>query len=439
MTYLSKILIPLRIIVIGCLTLIVNYAIAAVQPLDKVVAVVNKEAITQAELNRQTQLLKDQLVHNKVEVPSDAELRKQVLSNLIDVHLQIQFAKRAGIEVEDAEIDDAMNSVAKQHNITIDQLRQAVAAQGLSLKQYRDNLRKELTMMRVQQQALGKQVQVSDDEVKHLLKANPPPAKTQSTKEYHVENILIPLTETPTAEQVKAAEQKAKELLVKLQKDLDFSTAADKESTSEFVLSKGDLEWRKLNGLPEVFAKDVAKMKVGQIVGPVRASNGLHLLKLTAVRGGGDSNEPKQMVTLNQVRHILLQPIAGETDQDVKARAELLRRKIKAGEKFADLVQQHSKDFVHMKKGGDLGWTGDGKLPPALEAAAQKLKMGEVSAPIKSTAGWHLIQVTKQRQMDVSADYYKQQAKHLLFQRKLSAETNVWIQQLRHHADITVY
>lgn len=411
------------VIAISVLIFIANNAIAAIEPLDKVIAVVNDEVITQAELTREAEVLKNQLLHNKMPVPPEMELRKQVLRHLIDVHLQLQQAKRVGLTIEEAEIDEAMHSVAMQHKLTVPQLQEAVVAQGVSLKQYRKNLHKEITIVRVQQQMLGKQVQISDAEIQQVLKGAHAPKIEQ---EYHVQNILIPLSETPTPEEEKLAKEKAEAILVKVQRGADFSKVLDAEP--------GDLGWRKQADLPEIFAKEIDKMQKNQIIGPLRAANGYHLLKLVDIR----RDATKYLLTSLHIRQILLVPIAGETDQDVKDRAGVLRRKVLAGENFSDLAQKHSRDFNSAPKGGDLGWMTPGKLPPALEAAANKLKTGEVSAPIKSSAGWHLVQVVGRRQQDGAKEFQQQQARQLLFQRKLNAEIGGWLQQLRHQSNIKI-
>lgn len=403
------------------------------QPLDSVVAVVNDEVITSSELATQMNLLRHQIAAKGMQVPEDAVLRKQVLQHLIDVDLQLQLAKQNSLTIDDTELNEAINRIAESNKITLDQLREAIAQQGLDWTTYRDNIRKEILISRVQQKAVGKEITVSADQIEDYLKSDVHEDKSQLT--YHLQNIVIPLPEEPTPKQLQDAKTKATELLAKLNKGADFSQLAIAESSGEFALEGGDLGERHLAELPELFTKYVVSMKKGGVAGPIRAGNGFQIIKLVDVSGGGSAQHE---VTKTHVRHILLKQEASMTVEQAQKQANNLYQQLLSGKDFAALAKHYSVDASSAVNGGDLGWVTVGELVPEFEKVMDELKLNEISQPVKSPFGWHLIQVLERKKVDDTITFQREQVRQFLQQRKFTESVQGWLQHLRADAYIKV-
>lgn len=404
-----------------------------IEPLDKVVALVNDNVITESELNAQVDVLKKQISAKKMALPEEKVLRKQVLQHLIDVDLQLQLAKNNGITVDSIELDEAIKKIAETNKLSLSQLRGEVVRQGISWEEYRQNIRKEMIISRLQQKAVGKDVVVSKEQVEDYLKTARQAKKSQQT--FHVQNIVIPLPEEPTTQQLKRAKSKAEELLAKIKKGEDFSRLAMEESSGEFALEGGDLGERHLAELPEVFAREVEKMKPSQVAGPVRTGNGYQLIKLIST--SEDKPQP-HMITKTHVRHILLKPNAGTTATEARKQVNNLYQQLRAGKDFALMAKQYSLDASSAVKGGDLGWVKPGDLVPEFESTMNNLPVNKVSEPVKTQFGWHLIQVLARKKEDDSAAFEKAQVLQYLQQRKFVEAVQNWQQHLRTDAYVNI-
>ncbi|CEG55782.1 peptidylprolyl isomerase [Legionella fallonii] len=402
------------------------------QLLDKVVAIVNDGVITSSELDKQVELSKAQILAQKMQMPKESVLRKQVLQHLIDVDLQLQMAKQNGINVDNNELNSAIERIATMNHITLAQLREEIKKQGMSWEEYKNNIRKEMLITQLQQKNVGKDVMVSNEQVEQYLKAGT--AVDNSKLTYRVQNIVIPLNEEPTPEQVKKAKARAEKLLTKIKKGDDFSRLAIEESSGEWALEGGDLGERHLAELPEIFAKEVINMKVGQTVGPLRTGNGFQLIKLVAI--GGDNQ--KHIITQTHVRHILLKPDASMLPEEAMKQVNNIYQQIKSGKDFALMAKQYSLDSSSAVKGGDLGWVNPGELVPEFEKTMNDLPLHKVSSPVKTVFGWHLIEVLERKQKDDSDAFKKQQVRQFLQQRKFADAVQNWQQHLRSQAYVNI-
>lgn len=402
------------------------------EPLDKVVAVVNDGVITESELNSQVEILRQQLLAKRVQLPEEKILRKQVLQHLIDVDLQIQLAKQNDITVDSNDLNDAISKIAEANNLSLTQLREEIVKQGMAWEAYRENVRKEILISRVQQKAVGREINISKEQVEDYLKIAVSETKPEQT--YQIQNIVIPLPEDPTSSQLTKALQKSRDLLAKIKQGEDFSRLAIAESSGEFALEGGDLGSRHLAELPEVFAKEVARMKVGEVAGPIRTGNGVQLIKLIASNGGNDKHE----VMKTHVRHILLKQDASMTSEEAKTQANNLYHQLKSGKDFALLAKQYSLDVASAIKGGDLGWVNSGELVPEFEKTMDKLPLHQVSKPVKSPFGWHLIEVLERKKVDDSASFKRLQVRQFLQQRKFTEAVQNWQQHIRTDAYVKI-
>jgi peptidyl-prolyl cis-trans isomerase SurA len=407
----------------------------AKQLLDKVVAVVNNSVITASELDKQVALAKKQMTAQRIQLPVDAVVRKQVLQHLIDVDLQLQMAKQNGISVDDAELTQAIERIATANHATLSQMREEIAKQGMGWNEYRENIRKEMILSNLQQKAVGHEVMVTNEQVEQYLKTEGDLPVDRSHFTYHLQNIVIPLNDEPTPGQVKKAQTVAAQILASVKKGADFSQVALEKSTSEFALDTGDLGDRHLAELPELFAKEVVNMKVGQVVGPLRAGNGLQLIKLVAI---GGEQQQQHMVTLTHVRHILLKPDANMLPEDVKKQVNNIYQQLKAGKDFAKMAKKYSLDTGSAVKGGDLGWVTPGELVPEFEKTMNKLAINQISQPVKTQFGWHLIEVLGRKQQDDSTAFKKQQIRQFLHQRKFAEAVQNWQQHIRTDAYVNI-
>jgi peptidyl-prolyl cis-trans isomerase SurA len=402
------------------------------QLLDKVVAVVNNNVITESELNEQVILSKKQITAQNMQVPEEKILRKQVLQHLIDVDLQLQMARQYGITVDSTEINDAIERVATMNHMTTTQLREEITRQGMTWKGYRDNIQKEMMIVRLQQKSVGKDVMVTNEQVTQYLKTVKPVNEAEKT--YHLQNIVIPLSEEPTSDEVKKAKEYITTLQEKIKQGEDFSRLALEVSRGEMALEGGDLGDRHLAELPEVFAHEVVKMNVGQVSGPLRTGNGYQLIKLVATHG----ESMQHAVSLTHVRHILLKPDANMLPDEAKKQVHNIYQQIKSGKDFASMAKQYSLDVASAVKGGDLGWVSPGELVPEFEKAMEHLPLNQVSGPVKSKYGWHLIEVLGRKQKDDSVAFKKQQVRQFLQQRKFSELVENWQQHMRTQAYIKI-
>lgn len=403
------------------------------QPLDKVVAVVNDNVITASELDSQAEILRQQITAKKMELPPEAVLRKQVLQHLIEVDLQLQLAKKNDLTIDNTDLNEAISKIAESNKLSLTQLREEIVKQGLGWEVYRENIRKEMLINRIQQKAVGSEIAVSNQQIEDYLKTFEHNEKTQQ-QIFHLQNIVIPLPEEPTTEQVNKAKAKARALLTKIKQGEDFSRLAIAESSGEYALEGGDLGDRHLAELPTVFAERVVEMKVGEVTGPVRTGNGFQLIKLVSIGGSSEHHQ----ITKTHVRHILLKQDVNMTMDEATRQVNNLYQQLKSGKDFALMAKQYSLDAASAIKGGDLGWVTPDELVPAFATAMNSLPLHTVSKPVQSPFGWHLIEVLERKTVDDSKSFQRLQVRQFLQQRKFTEAVQNWQQHLRTDAYIKI-
>ena len=403
------------------------------QLLDKILAVVNSSVITQNDLDEQIKIVKMQLQHAKAKIPSNSVLRKQVLQQMIDQDLQLQAADKLNIVIDNDTLNKAIMDIAKQNNMTLAQLRQSVLQQGIDYQRFRNEVRDELIISRIQVRAVKPRVQVSAQEVDNFLTAFK--QIEQKQLEYQVKDIVINLPDTPSPDEIAQTQAKAQDLVTQLKKGADFDSIAAQNSSGEQALSGGDLGWRNLARLPTVFAEQIVQMKKGDIAGPIRTSNGFHIIKLVDVRGHANTH----VITQTKARHILIKTNAIVDDAKAKAKLADIRKQIKNGASFADMAKRYSDDPGSASQGGELGWVTPDQLVPAFAAAMNQLKVDQLSQPVKSQFGWHLIEVQARRKKDTTAQYERSHIQNLIGQRKYEEAIVNWINELRAQAYIKKY
>ncbi|MCK0752208.1 peptidylprolyl isomerase [Chromohalobacter japonicus] len=405
-------------------------ALAQPQPLDRIVAVVNKDAIMQSQLEDRVAQVSQQMASRNVPVPDKEDLRRQVLDRMIVEQIQLQMADRANVSIDDTQLNAAVRDIAENNDMSLDEFADSLEADGMSLAAVREQVRREMLLRQVQQSQVASRVNVTDREVDRYLEQQGESSNTA----YHLAHILVSLPESPTPEQVEQAQAEARDLYRRLQDGADFQQLATADSDGEQALSGGDLGWRRGDQLPTIFADVVPQLADGEVSEPVRSPSGFHLVKRIETRGG--QGEQKTVITENQVRHILIGTNPNRNDEQAEALAEDIRQRIAGGESFAELAQQYSDDDGSALDGGELGWVRPGQMVPAFEDAVSDMNVGELSQPVRSRFGYHVIELEDRRQKDVTRDAQREQVRQTLFQRKVNDELEAWTQEIRSGAYI---
>lgn len=403
---------------------------SAGQPLDHIVAVVDDDVISRSELDAALAGAVAQLRQRGTTLPPAEVLERQVLERLIVNKLELRAAEQQGIVVDDQTVNAALNQIARQNNITLSQLRETLEAEGFSFARFRDNIRDELISTRLRQKVVDSRVQVTDQEVDNWLSIA---RSGRGDQEYHLAHILIGVPEAASAEQLEAAQRKARQVLEQLRQGADFRRLAVSVSDGRQALDGGDLGWVRGEQLPSLFADVVPQLQPGEISDLIRSPSGFHIVQLLETRGAA-----RQPITQTRARQILIRPAAGEPDTEVRLRLERLRERVLSGEDFAELARANSNDPDSAARGGDLGWLSPGDQPPAFAAAMNDLNPGQVSQPFQSDAGWHIVQVLERRQHDSADDVQRAAAREAIARRKADEELEQWLRRLRDEAYVEI-
>ncbi|MEN1957473.1 peptidylprolyl isomerase [Luteimonas sp. MJ204] len=399
-----------------------------VQPIDGIAAIVDEDVILQSELERAVRNIKSQYGNRADQLPPENVLRRQVLERLILVQLQTARAQSTGVRVADEELDAAAAAIARQNNMTPDQLRQQLAGDGISYDEFRGSLRDELAIQRLRQRFAQSTIMVTDAEVDAAL------ASQASGTQYRLANILVALPNGATPQQIAMAEEKIEGVQGLLERgEMDFAAAAVRYSDGPNALEGGDLGWRGIDEIPTAFSTVVGGLQRGQMFGPARGPSGFQLLQLVDIRDGTQATSG-QSVTQYQASHIL---IRGD-DAAAKARIDSLHAAVTGGSSFASVASESSDDTVTREAGGDLGWFTHDEFGPQFGEQVAALQDGEVSAPFRSQAGWHIVQRVGSRQASVDDENRRNQARETIGQRKLEDEWNRFLREMRGEAYIDI-
>ena len=400
---------------------------ADVQPLDRVVAIVDTDVVMQSQLDQRVREVQQTIAKRGDSLPPEHVLGQQVLERLIIENIQLQIGDRSGIRITDEELNQAVGTIAQRNNLSLEQFRAALERDGLSYEDAREQIRREMIISRVRQRRVAERIQVSDQEVENFLESES--GKMQLSVEYRLANILIRVPDAASADEIQAAERRAQELYQQLQQGADFAQLAIASSASETALEGGNMGWRKAAQLPAPFDSMIGALSVGETSEPIRTPGGFILIKLLEKRGG-----ETQVRDEVHVRHVLIKPSEIRSEAETKRLAERVYERIMAGEDFAELAKDFSEDPGSALNGGDLNWIDPNALVPEFRAVMAQTESGEVSKPFKSAFGWHVLQVMGRRATDGSEQFRKQQALSVLRNRKYEDELQAWLRQIRDEA-----
>ena len=394
----------------------------ATNKLDSIVAVVEEDVILRSELDSAVNNIMTQYADRPGQLPPRNILEKQVLESLVLLRLQLQRAEAAGIRVGDAELEQAISSIAQQNRITPEQMRAQLASDGMDFSEFRRNLREEIIAQRLRQSVIQSRVNVSDTEIDIALAS-----EGLKTGQVHIGLILIGIPEGASQEQISTALQKAEGVRDLLERgEMEFGAAAIRYSDAPNALEGGDIGWRSYDEIPPMFANLIQGMSKGEITRPIRGQSGYHLLKLIDTR-----SQQQQMVTEYRARDIMIAATELTSMDEARKKIEDIRARIVAGESFEELAKQYSDDTMTKNAGGDMGWFQANAWGPALAEALLKLKDGELSQPFRSAAGWHLLERQESRVQDVTEETKRNQARDMLARRKSDEEFERFLRQLR--------
>ncbi|MDX1804961.1 MAG: peptidylprolyl isomerase [Alcanivorax sp.] len=405
---------------------------AKVQMLDRIVAVVNDGAIMASELDDRVADIAQQIEQSGQQLPPPAIMREQVLNRMILERIQLQLADRAGIKVDDTSLNQALTGIARQNQMTLEEFSKRIRAEGQDWSQFREHIRQQMAISRLQQRSVGPRIHITDREVDRFL--NSEMGKKMFQADFHLGHILVRVPAKASPGDIQTAKAKADKLVKKLHGGANFRDLAISDSDGPKALDGGDLGWRPAAQWPSLFSQAAIKLKKGEIAGPLRSGAGFHILKLIDRRGGA-----QKVVTQYKVRHILIKSDALTTPEQAHQRAQSVHDRIASGKlDFAKAAEQYSDDPGSARNGGELGWVSKGQMVPEFEDMMLHTPQGKLSPVFETQFGWHFLEVEGKRNADMSDEYRRTEARHALQKRRYEEELDNWIQEQRSDAYVDI-
>ena len=395
------------------------------QNLDSIVAIVEKDVVTQKELDEEIYQTINRLKKSNITLPTSGVLNKQVLDSLIEKKLIMQFANNHGIKIENQFLEETINSIALQNKMTINELQESVERDGLSFRSFRGEINYQLILKQLKEREITSKINISDYEVEAFLKKN----KDKNPLEYHLYHILI---KKKPEDGTNAEVEKILSLLTKK----TFDEIAMSHSDGPLADKGGDMGWKKLDELPSIFSDAIADMKVGDISKPITSENGIHLIKLTEIKGG-DASQEKILSEQYNISQIVIKTNEITNEEDIIKKLENIRNQISAGLSFSDAATKYSED-ASSSNGGNIGWVDINSMLPQFRVFAESSVKGQVTGPHKTELGWVLLLPNDKRQQDITNERMQMRAKFLLQQRKAEIKYIDWIQGLKDQANIEI-
>ncbi|HEY8036963.1 MAG TPA: peptidylprolyl isomerase [Methylobacter sp.] len=419
------------IAVLLCNLLFSNFLVHA-EVLDTIIAVVEGDVILERELQKEVAVIEQRIQQSNATLPPSYVLRKQVLEKMIVDKLQRQLAEKAGITVSEEMLNNSAADIARRNNMELEQFRVELEGQGISYQSFLDNMRNEIIINQLRGREIGGRIKVTDREVEHYIETQDKIG--EEATQYHLGHILIAVKEGASSTEIQKAMSKAEDLVKNLRSGQDFSQTAISDSDDANALKGGDLGWRTPSEIPTLFVNEVHQMKQGDISEPIRSPSGFHIIKMLELKGMDNHT-----ITKTKVRHILVKTNELVDDAEAKKRLLALKERIADGDDFASLARAHSDDKGSALKGGSLDWVGPGDLVKPFEEAMAKLGINEVSDPVQTQFGWHIIQVLGRENKDDSSEFKKNLVRDAIRKRKIEEETELWVRRLRDEAFVEIY
>lgn len=397
---------------------------------DRIVAVVNNDVITRVDLNDQLKAVRDNLQRQGTTPPAADILEKQVLEQMINQRVQLQFARESGIRVEEPVLDKTIARIAQDNRLTLAELRAALEKDGVLFSRFREDVRNEITLARLREREVESKIIVTEAEIDGFLQTQQ--GVLGKSEEYNLAHILVRVPEQASPERIRERRLRAEQALAEIQKGADFRQVSASYSDAPEALQGGGLGWRDVNRIPTLFLEALKTLRVGQVSSLLRSANGFHIVKLLDVRGSAPV-----IVRQTHARHILIRVDEVVSEAEARNRLMGLRERIVNGEDFGELARLQSQDGS-AAKGGDLGWLSPGDTVPAFEQTMNQLEVKQVSQPVQTEFGWHLIQVLGRRDEDLSKERQRLLARQAIRARKSDEAYQEWLRQLRDAAYVDI-
>lgn len=394
---------------------------------DGIIAVVEEDVVLASELLTRMKNVRDQMKAADVPEPPNDVLVSQIMERLVIERLQLQQAERRGVRIDDETLTQAVSAFAAQNQMNLEQFRIALARDGVNYREFREQIRQEMLINRLQRNIVNRRIVVSEKDIDDLLAS--PYYKGVLSDEYRVGHILLTI-ETGAPESAKRqALDEAKAIVKELAAGADFKEMAVLKSSGARALEGGDLGWRKAGELPSLFAEPVLALEVGQTAPPITSGSGIHVIQLLEKRGAGTKTEDQ-----TNLRHILVQTSEIISDAQAERLVKDIRSQLLAGADFEALARQHSDDPGSALNGGGLGWTSGDEFVPAFQAAMAATATGEFSEPFQSQYGWHVLEILERREQDMSEEARRNMALQILHGRRFEEELQEWLKEIRDEA-----
>ena len=411
--------------------LFISQAFAAYEKLDGVAAIVDTGVITESQLKNKMEVVRTNFRSSGEKVPPEEVIREEVLNKLILESLQLQMATKAGVDISEDRLSEAMLNIAQNNNVSLNEFKARLEAEGITYNEMRDQVKRDMLIQQVQQGFLRNRIQISEKEIENFLQSAD--GKNITTTRFNISHILLPLSERATQQD----EDKAKAFLIKTREELlngerNFKALVSGANIGGYAVKGTSFGWKTVDEIPSLFADHVKGMKAGEISNPVRSGAGLHLIKLSKMRGG------TKLVHQINARHILIKTSEVRDIDQAKAYIADILKRINEGEDFALLAKEYSEDSGSALQGGELGWSNPGKFVPEFTAALKALKDDEISQPIKTDFGWHIIQKIGERDHDMTSEQQRNQAYRAIYEKKFQDELDAWLVQIKDEAFIEI-
>lgn len=413
---------------IGLLTLatLPLSALADVQILDEIVAIVDDNVILRSELDARMQQVRANIAQSGQDIPEE-RIRREVMDMMILENIQMQMAERVGLRISDEQLSAAMARIAAQNNMSLEQFREALNESGTSYTAAREQIRREMVLQQVQRGNVNQRIQITDQEIANYLESEE--GRKRTAPEYHFAHILVAVPSDASSTQKAQARQQADKIYSALQggkqKEIDALLKADNVRAT-------DLGWRKQPDLPSLFADQASLVQDGEVLAPLESASGLHVVRLLESRGHNE------VIAQTRARHILLKSSAIRDEEATRKLAAELRKRAQSGESFHELAKTFSEDIGSAQEGGDLGWSNPGQLVPEFQEAMEATPIGKISEPFKSRYGWHIVKVEDRRMQDVTMDLRRNMARNILHERKFGEELDIWLRKIRDEAYVDI-
>lgn len=406
---------------------------AALVLIDRIAIIVDEDVIMQSEIDERIRTVKQQVAAQPgARLPSDNVIQEQIIERLILESLQLQTADRAGIRVSDDELNQALAGIASQNNMNLEEFRVALANDGMSWGQMREQVRREFAISRVQQGMMRRRIRITEQEVRNFLASEL--GATIISDDYRLGHILLDLPPNPNADDIRETRELAENLMERLEAGEDFGALAVEWSKGQNALNGGDMGWRKPGQLPSIFSDRVEAMEVDEVQGPIKSGRGFHIIRLLQKRGA----TAEGMIAQTEVRHILIKPNEIRSERESHELAMSLRQEILDGRSFAEVAKLYSDDPGSALSGGDLGWSRPVDFVPEFGATMSVSDLNVVSDVFKTEHGFHFLEVTGRRVEDFSERFRMGQAENYLRNQKFDEELENWLREIREEAFIEI-